>query len=326
MKNSLVLLLLSAGFAVSQSRQDRYVVVLEEPPLAVQLKSVNELRSAAGAQRRTALAARQQPVRAALEQRGIAISHSTQMLLNAIFIHATAEQAADARKLPGVKYVAIDLPMKRHLNAALDLTNVPAAWAALPGGQQTAGRGVKIAIVDTGIDQTHPAFQDATLQPPSGFPKGDQNFTNNKVIAARSYVDLLVYPDNTRPETWRGDDLSPRDRVGHGTAAAMIVAGGTVTGPANGGTTITGVAPKAFLGNYKVFGSPGVNDYTYGGAIAAALEDAITDGMDIALVTAGSAALWAPADTGRDLRHHRGSGRDTATGRWMRSRTRSEKD
>ena len=131
-----------------------------------------------------------------------------------------------------------------------------------------------------------------------GFPKGDQNFTNSKVIVARSYVDLLVYADNNDPETWRGDDTSARDRVGHGTAAAMIAAGGTVTGPANGGTTITGVAPKAFLGNYKVFGSPGVNDFTYGGAITAALEDAVTDGMDIAVVTAGSAALWAPTDSG----------------------------
>jgi len=40
----------------------------------------------------------------------------------------------------------------------------------------------------------------------------------------------------------------------------MIAAGVQNTGPLG---TIQGVAPKAFLGNYKIFGSPGINDFTY---------------------------------------------------------------
>jgi minor extracellular serine protease Vpr len=297
---SLILFLLSAGVALSQGRVERYAVILEEPPVAAQVRTAAELRSAAGSARRSAVALRQQPVRDALEQRGIGVTHATQLILNAIYIRATAGQAAEAAKLPGVKYVAPDLPIKRHLNQALDLMNVPSAWTnSQIGGQQNAGRGVKVAIVDTGIDNNHAAFKDPAMQAPSGYPLGDSNFTNGKVIVARSYVQYLVQPLNSEPKFWRGDDTSARDRVGHGTAVGMIVAGTTVTGPANSGTTITGVAPKAWLGNYKVFGSPGVNDFTYGGAITAALEDAITDGMDIAVVAAGSPALWAPTDSGQ---------------------------
>jgi uncharacterized protein (TIGR03437 family) len=91
------------------------------------------------------------------------------------------------------------------------------------------------------------------------------------------------------------DDLSPRDRQGHGTAIAMIAAGVQTTGPLG---SITGVAPKAFLGNYKVFGSPGVNEYTSWSAWHLALTDAVNDGMDIVTLSLGEGdpAIFAPLD------------------------------
>ena len=61
-------------------------------------------------------------------------------------------------------------------------------------------------------------------------------------------------PTSRVAATSQPDDYSPRDRMGHGTAIAMIAAGVQNTGPLG---TIQGVAPKAFLGNYKIFGSPG---------------------------------------------------------------------
>jgi subtilisin family serine protease len=146
------------------------------------------------------------------------------------------------------------------------------------------GRRVKIAIVDSGIDNTHPAFQDASLQPPPGYPMGDAAYTNGKIIVARSYEPMFALPD----------DATPRDRSGHGTALEMIAAGETNTGSL---ATITGVAPKAWLGNYKIFGTPGVNDNaTYAAAIQA-LEDAVADHMDIAVVAFGSLPLNGPLDT-----------------------------
>ena len=125
---------------------------------------------------------------------------------------------------------------------------------------------------------------------PDGFPKGDGNFTNTKVIAARSYVSMLSYPD---VQYSTPDDNSPRDHVGHGTALAMIAGGNTVKAPA---ATITGVAPKAYLGNYKIFGTPGVNDFTSTAVLVQALEDAYSDGMDIAVLSLGYAAFGAPLD------------------------------
>ena len=288
------LLLLAAAVALPQSRSDRYVVILKDRPVAAVAKSRKTLATKAAVDRRQLILRHQTAVRTALTQRGIRIGGSMNTLANALFIGATPAQAAEIAKLPGVMRVVPDLPAKRHLNAALDIIRAQQAWNQV-GGKDSAGAGIGIAILDTGIDQNHPALQDSSLSYPAGFPKGDTNFTNTKVVTARSYVDMLQFFDSSDPTDWRPDDLSPRDRVGHGTAAAMIAAGGTVQGPV---ATITGVAPKAQLGNYKIFGSPGVNDVTTSSVIAKALEDAYNDGFDIAMVTAGSPALWGPNDAG----------------------------
>jgi subtilisin family serine protease len=139
---------------------------------------------------------------------------------------------------------------------------------------------VKIAIIDSGIDNTHPAFQDSSLPVPEGFPRAnnesDLAFTNNKVIVARSYAAYFLRSD---------PDRSPRDHFGHGTATAMCAAGVTNTGPL---ATITGMAPKAWIGNYKVFGSPGVNEGGSDDAILKAIDDAVADGMDVLSLSFGT--------------------------------------
>ena len=58
------------------------------------------------------------------------------------------------------------------------------------------------------------------------------------------------------------------------------------------------MAPKAYLGSYKIFGSPGVNDGATDNVIVTALEDAINDGMDVVSASFGSPALTGPLDTG----------------------------
>src|SRR5438034_7477581 len=49
------------------------------------------------------------------------------------------------------------------------------------------GAGVKIAIVDDGIDETSPFFDTAGYGFPAGFPRGQLGYTTPKVIVARSY-------------------------------------------------------------------------------------------------------------------------------------------
>ncbi|HUO98461.1 MAG TPA: S8 family serine peptidase, partial [Rhizomicrobium sp.] len=219
---------------------------------------------------------------AELQRRKIPVHWSGQMLVNAITVTATPETAAELRNIPGVAHVVATPPLYMDLDTALDLTNVSAAWSLL-GGPSNAGAGMKIGIIDSGIDQNHPGFQDPSLTPPAGFPKcsgSDCAYTNNKVIVARSYVSLVAAaadPANPLATAWP-DDLSPRDRQGHGTAIAMIAAGVQNTSPRG---AIQGVAPKAFLGNSKIFGSPGVNYYGTIDAALQALEDALSDQMDV---------------------------------------------
>lgn len=266
-------------------------MILEDAPAAQKAQSRAGLRGPAALAQMQKIRAAQGAVLAELQHRKVPVTFASQALVNAIFVHTTRETALTLRDIAGVAHVVYLPPIKRDLNTAVGLVNVPNAWNAL-GGPANAGAGVKIGIIDTGIDQNHPGFQDSSLQPPSGFPKGDSAYTNSKVIVARSYVSLL---SDTDPAYSTPDDTTPRDRVGHGTGIAMIAAGVQNTGPA---ATIQGVAPKAFLGNYKVFGSPGVNDYTNDAAVVQALNDAFDDGMDIVTLSlnGGNAATYAPLD------------------------------
>jgi len=275
----------------SRDRTGEYALILAEPPVAQNTRSRVELFSAAARAQRDRLRSAQAAVLAELAQRKVRVTSAAQLLVNAVFVNATWETAAKLRAIPGVAHVVYMPPLRRHLNTAINLVNVPAAWNAVAGAAN-AGAGIKIGIIDTGIDQNHPGFQDSSLQPPAGFQKGDPNYTNSKVIVARSYVAMLNTGD---PASSTPDDTTPRDRVGHGTAIAMIAAGVQNTGPA---ATIQGVAPKAFLGNYKIFGSPGINDFTLSAAIVAALTDAMSDGMDIVTLALGEGdmATYAPLD------------------------------
>jgi len=280
MGRRLLLFLLLAPLALAE----RYALILEEAP------------ALSGA--RTRIMAAQTTVRRELARRQVPVTGAVQRILNAVFVQAPPDRVDELRAIPGVQAVVRMRRRTPKLNAAVLLVDAPAAWNAL-GGTANAGAGVKIAIIDSGIDQNHPAFQDATLQPPAGYPicQGtDCAFTNNKVIVARSYIAQVGAgtPPNPAVDS-RPDDNSPRDHIGHGTALAMVAAGETNSGPA---VTITGMAPKAWLGSYKIFGSPGVNDGTTSDVIIQALEDALNDGMDVAVLSLGGPALSGPLDVG----------------------------
>ena len=284
----------------AQNAPNRYALILEDPPVAERFVTREATQSSAANSYRQQIEAKQRRLRQELDARNIPVTGSVSVLTNAIFVTAPAERVEELKGLPGVKGV---VPMRRYhlnLNRATQLMNAPAAWNAL-GGAQNAGAGMKIAIIDTGIDQTHPTFQDSTLATPAGYPicsGADCAFTSNKVIVARSYVrQLAAGSDKNNPAAdSRPDDYSPRDRSGHGTATASSAAGEPATGPS--GLTISGMAPKAYLGNYKIFGSPEVNDGATDDVIILALEDALKDHMDVASLSLGGPAFTGPLDTG----------------------------
>ena len=308
---ALLILAMVWGPAMYAQAPHRYALVLEDPPVTERFTTREARESAAGTTYRQQLEAKQQRLRQELASRKIAVTGSATTLMNAIFVSVPKERVPELKSLPGVKGV---VPLRRYhmdLNHATQLLNAPAAWNAL-GGAQNAGAGLKIAIIDTGIDQTHPAFDGSSFSMPAGYPickaaypggsivdiPNCGAFTNNKVIVARSYVPVLAAgsdPNNPAADS-RPDDYSPRDRSGHGTATASCAAGEPNTSLI--GLTFNGMAPRAYLGNYKIFGSPTVNDGASDDVIIMALEDALKDHMDVASLSLGGPALTGPLDTG----------------------------
>ena len=302
---------------------DRYVVVLSDPPVAARFPTRAD---AAGAVNyRSQIEARQAAVASVLASRHILVTSQASHLLNALFVSAPGHGIGELRAIPGVQSVTPMRRLKANLNRALQLTNAQSAWSAV-GGQANAGKGIKIAILDSGIDLANPAFQDSSLSAPSGFPQCSgfpgaasclagslavghavqscsgslgatsscSLYTNSKVIVARSYMQMLGAgsgPANSDP-----DDPFPHDRFGHGTATAMIAAGNAITAPAvsadGSPITIEGVASKAYIGDYKVSGAFGT---TTEEVLIHALEDAVNDGMDVIVMSYGALATsdWA---------------------------------
>ncbi|HXA65393.1 MAG TPA: S8 family serine peptidase [Bryobacteraceae bacterium] len=262
-----------ASEAFAQQVPGHYVVELSGAPLGaeVRTKGRDGLRD-----RVAAIRSEQARVRALIEQRNGKMLSSLDSLMNALIVKIGDVDASALPALPGVKRVYPVYQYKMDLDHALPIHHVPEAWALI-GGKDKAGAGVRIAILDTGVSPNHPAFHDPTLKPPPGFPQASKPenlaFTNNKIIVARSYEDIYQETDP--------DDA--QDRMGHGTETAMCAAGVTNTGPY---ATITGVAPKAWIGGYKII--PGNSGNASGDVILKAMDDALADGMDVINLSFGA--------------------------------------
>lgn len=229
------------------------------------------------------LRARRNTVRQQLEQLGFIADGETDVVLHTLMGRIPEENVEAAGQIPGVRLLRPVREYRLLLDAAVPLIKAKDFWPLL-GGETQAGAGMKIAVIDTGIDIANPMFQDSRLTPPSGFPKGETVFTNSKVIVARSYVSLLGEPRDT---------ADAMDREGHGSFVAGIAAGRRVPAP---WAEIVGVAPAAQLGNYRVFASPLYGSYATDAAVIAAINDAVADGMNVINLSGGSMALDVPSE------------------------------
>ena len=142
------------------------------------------------------------------------------------------------------------------------------------------GRGVKVGVIDTGIDIDHPAFG-------GGGVPGGTTFPTARVAYGYDFVgDAYDAGGTTAAQLTPVPDSNPDDCAGHGTHVAGIVG-------ANGGG-IKGVAPGVTFGAYRVFGCAGS---TSDDIILAALERAHADGMQVINQSLGSSRQWPQAPT-----------------------------
>lgn len=188
-----------------------------------------------------------------------------------------------AAKLPQLLELGFLGHLYPSLRYTLDLDKSPAIIGApqLEAATGASGAGIKIGVVDDGIDQTNQFFNPSGFSYPPGFPKGNTSFTTPKVIVARAFPG---------PGSGAAGTL-PLDRQAsfHGTHVAGIAAGDANTTAPPGRdhpvvTGLSGVAPRAWLGNYRVFNVPAPlagGDFAETPEIVAAFESAVADGMNV---------------------------------------------
>jgi subtilisin family serine protease len=194
-------------------------------------------------------------------------------------------------RLPGVAHVYPSYRYRPLLDRSVPLIGAPKLWGT---GLESAGEGVKIAIIDDGIDVDHPFFNPSGYTMPTGYPKGDSAYTTAKVIVARAFAPSgLDYANASLP-------FDPRESS-HGIHVAGIAAGNanTPTDSSEGTGLLSGVAPRAYLGNYKALSIPTSNFGLNGNSpeIVAAIEAAVSDGMDVINLSLGEPAV----DPSRDI-------------------------
>ena len=134
------------------------------------------------------------------------------------------------------------------------------------------GKGVRVAVMDTGLDYDNPDFGGSGVNGGTPFPTA-------RVVTGFDFVGDSFNADSTSPayQPVPHPDSNPDDCNGHGTHVAGIIG-------ANG--VVKGVAPDVTFGAYRVFGCDGS---TTADVMIAAMERVLADKMDVLNMSIGSA-------------------------------------
>jgi subtilisin family serine protease len=265
---------------LSAQSNGRYFVQLDKVPLAevILQERTNSAKLAGGRSRGPAYLAELQADHAVVESNllsaGARITGRYTMLFNGFQIMAAGDQLERLRSIPAISRISPVHHFRPQLVHSVPWVGGSAAWSSPLG---LTGAGVRIGIIDSGIDYLHADFggvggtneyanNDPTMIEPGTFP-------TSKVVGGTDFVgdDYDSSDSNSlaRPDP---DPLDPRAN-GHGSHVAGIAAGMGVL--ANGKTfsgdygsvrdfsafTIgPGVAPQALLYALKVFGRSGSTD------------------------------------------------------------------
>ncbi len=261
----------ASGARPQPATRTEVVVQLTAPPLARARETHRAAQRLDGQQRRFKEALRETIPAATVRWR-------YRLVANGLAVVVPRADLVRLSRLPGVKQVFADVTYRTL--AGPDAATIRAR--DLPGSTLgNAGAGIKIGIIDDGVDQKHAFFDPSGYTMPEGFPKGQAAYTTAKVIVARAFPPAGA--------TWKyaGLPFDPEDS-GHATHVAGIAAGNANTN-ANG-MRISGIAPRAYVGNYKALTVPTRSGLGLNGnapEIVAAIEAAVADGMDVINLSLG---------------------------------------
>ncbi|KAL5053581.1 hypothetical protein RYX36_034263 [Vicia faba] len=215
--------------------------------------------------------------------------YSYHYLINGFSVLVTQQQAEKLSRRREVSNVVSDFSVRTATTHTPEFLGLPQGAWFQSGGFETAGEGITIAFVDTGIDPTHPSFTDDKSEHPfhppprfSGtceitpdFPSGS---CNRKLVGARHFAASAIIREMLDPTE---DYASPFDGDGHGTNTASIAAGNhgipvVVNGYHFGNAS--GMAPRSQIAVYKAlykgFGG-------FAADVVAAIDQAAQDRVDI---------------------------------------------
>lgn len=250
------------AWAKAERLRDHYIVTLDGPPAIALAEKQSNVAGKTKMHFRSMVQQQQKVIAEQIKKSipTVSIKRRFDTLLNAMEVSLDEKELDSLLSLPGVKRV---YPVKMrygHLDTSHQVIKSIEAWS-LQGGQQQAGKGIKIAIIDSGIQPDNPMFSDAGFEAPDlsdnnwlsqnpdycRMEGGDPNFCNNKVIIARVSEptdDIFILDPTT--------DLTPLDSNRHGSHVAGIAAGNPIDVTFEGvDVSLSGVAPGAYLMIYK---------------------------------------------------------------------------
>lgn len=245
------------------------------------------------------------------------IIHNYKVVFNGFSALLTDAEVRQLKKNTAVANITVDQPRELTTNYTpgfLGLDKADGLWSKL-GGTSTAGEGIIVGIVDSGVWPENPAFADRvdTNGVPTFDPTGTQVFgappanwkgsctpgegftlanCNNKLIGAqffdRSYRALVAA--GTYTPHW-SDYASARDNGGHGTHTASTAAGNNKATASVSGIPMgsaSGIAPRARVAMYKVCWSyqdpanpSAPKNSCFSGDSVSAIEKAVKDGVHV---------------------------------------------
>jgi subtilisin family serine protease len=282
-----------------------FLVKLQSAPLLISLEKTSDGQTQVAEAALKALSEEQAEVLQKLQalSSDIKVIYQYRMVLNGFAIVAPTELKDKIGAVAGVAHVEPAGSFERPVFPASD-TQAPIAAAIQArnsvkfiGGEEAhqrgiRGQGIKLGIIDTGIDYTHAMFGGAGTEEAYKANKpseANSAFPTAKVVggidfAGTDYDSAAVDFKKTVPVL----DSNPIDEGGHGTHVA-----GTAAGRGDGVNTYDGVAPDASLYALKVFGAKGS---TGDSTVIAALEWAadpngdakLSDRLDVVNLSLGS--------------------------------------